>query len=351
MGSAELLRAINSLSTELRRGFGADTASHIASTAGAILGVNTVVVTDTEVIIATVGSPPDPSAIAEQTAAVIDRQRVGKPTVYQITEGASAVDVAVAMLTLDDLPVGTLHVVTGGEVAPPLAELAEFAGVVSSQLALAELEQSRTAAAEAELSALRAQISPHFVHNSLTAIAGFVNRDPDRARSLIISFAEFLRATFRTRSELSTISDEIRLVEIYLELEQARFGDRFETSLRVAPEALAVRVPFLTIQPIVENAIRHGLEHREGRGQLVISVADQGAEAQIVVEDDGVGTDPEALEEALGGRGSTPHVGVLAVDERLRRAFGPEFGLVISTASGAGTCVTMQVPKYARHLG
>ncbi len=351
MRNADLLRAINALSSELRRGFGPDTGSHIAETAALILGVDVAIVTDTDDVIASVGKLPRADAVAEQTAAVIDRQRLGTPTVYQITDGAFAIDVAVAVLQLDGLPVGTLHVVTGPDVGPPLAELAEFADVVSSQLALAELEQSRTAAAQAELSALRAQISPHFVHNSLTAIAGFVNRDPDRARSLIISFAEFLRATFRTRADLSTISEEIRLVEIYLELEQARFGDRFETSLRVAPEALAVRIPFLTVQPIVENAIRHGLEQREGRGQLSITVDDQGAEAQIVVEDDGVGTDPDALEQALSGRGSTPHVGVLAVDERLRRTFGPEYGLVISTASGAGTCVTMQVPKYARNVG
>ncbi len=348
LGTADLLAAINQLSGELQSGFGRQSAHSVASTAAAVLGLPRVVVTDTEKVLAGVGHELPHPAIEEQTATVIDRHRFEKPTVYQVASGEGSTDIAVAVFHFDDVPLGAIHVVTSPEVRPPLAELTQFAGIVSSQLALADLEQSRTAAAQAELVALRAQISPHFVHNSLTAIAGFVHRDPDRARALLGTFAEFLRATFRTRGELSNISDELQLVEIYLELEQARFGDRFETSLRVAPEVLGVQLPFLTIQPIVENAIRHGLEHREGRGLLKISVVDQGAEAQVVVEDDGVGIDPEVLAAALEGRGSTPHVGVLAVDERLRTTFGAEYGLVISTASGAGTCVTMQIPKYVR---
>ncbi len=131
---------------------------------------------------------------------------------------------------------------------------------------LAELDASRTRLMEAEVRALRAQISPHFIYNSLGAIASFVRTDPDRARELLLEFADFTRYSFRRHGEYTTLAEELRSIERYLLLEQARFGDRLQVTLRIAPEVLPVAVPFLCIQPLVENAVRHGLEGRpDGR--------------------------------------------------------------------------------------
>ncbi len=113
--------------------------------------------------------------------------------------------------------------------------------------------------------ALRAQISPHFIYNSLGAIASFVRTDPDRARELLLEFADFTRYSFRRHGEYTTLAEELRSIERYLLLEQARFGDRLQVTLRIAPEVLPVAVPFLCIQPLVENAVRHGLEAAAGR--------------------------------------------------------------------------------------
>ena len=120
---------------------------------------------------------------------------------------------------------------------------------------------------------------------------------------------------------------------------------------RRAPDAdaLPVPVPFLTIQPVVENAISHGLEARPGAGQLSISAENAGPEVAIHVEDDGVGIDPIQLERSLSGGDATSHVGILAVDTRLRSTFGPEYGLVIETGADAGTKVTIRLPKYGVH--
>ena len=255
------------------------------------------------------------------------------------------VSVAVAVLTSDDLPVGTLHVVTPHDADLDLGELEELAALISTQLALAELEQSRVFAAEAELRALRAQVSPHFLHNALTAIAGLVNTNPARARELIATLAEFLRVTFQPKQAMTTVAEELRLVEAYLELEQARFGDRFEVRLNIAPETLVVGIPFLTIQPLVENAIRHGLEARPGNGLLTIVAEDAGPEIAIHVEDDGVGIDPGQLRAAMEGADETVHVGILSVDTRLRARFGAEYGLTISTGANAGTKATVRLPK------
>ena len=112
---------------------------------------------------------------------------------------------------------------------------------------------------DAELRALRAQISPHFIYNALAAIASFVRTDPDRARELLLEFADFSRYALRRGGDFTTLADELRNVERYLVLKQARFGDRLTVSLRVAPEVLPVAILFLAIQPRVENAVLHGL--------------------------------------------------------------------------------------------
>ncbi len=347
---ADVLTSLNELALVVRNGFDRSAAEQIARTAKIILdGLAVAVTSDTE-LMATAGDGTDTwnPAVLEQTAALVDRRRVIRPTVYQLSTGRGEAEVAAAPLLADDVVIGTIHVMAdvGGS---RVTALDQFARLVSSQLQLAELDQSRAHAAEAELRALRAQISPHFIHNSLTAIAGLVNADPIMARDLIVTFAEFLGASFRTQTDLTTVAEELRLVEAYLELEQARFGNRFNVSLTIAPEALPVRLPFLSIQPLVENAIRHGLESREGEGRLKIVAENAGPEVAISVADDGVGIDPRQLERALSGRDSSSHVGILAVDTRLRSTFGDEYGLTIETGQNAGTEITIRLPKYHPH--
>ncbi len=200
---------------------------------------------------------------------------------------------------------------------------------------------------EAEVRALRAQISPHFIYNSLSAIASFVRTDPERARELLLEFADFTRYSFRRHGEFTTLAEELRSIERYLVLEKARFGERLQVTLRVAPEVLGVTLPFLSLQPLVENAVRHGLETKPTAGRVTIIAEDIGAEVVITVEDDGVGDDPERVRRALAGDPSVDSIGLGNVDERLRNTFGPDYGLVIETEVGEGTKVTVRVPKFA----
>lgn len=223
----------------------------------------------------------------------------------------------------------------------------EVARWISTQVELAELERQRTRLMEAELRALRAQISPHFIYNCLGAIASFVRTDPDRARELILEFADFTRYAFRRGGAYTTLREELRNIERYLVLEQARFGERLVVSLVIAPEVLPVAVPFLAVQPLVENAVRHGLESKTGVGHVTITAVDLGSAAEISIEDDGVGGDPEVIRAVLAGESSADSVGLGNVDARLRQAFGDQHGLVVETAPGAGTKVTFRVPKYA----
>ena len=172
---------------------------------------------------------------------------------------------------------------------------------MSGQLDLAELDASRRRLVEAEVRALRAQISPHFIYNSLGAIASFVRTDPERARDLLLEFADFTRYSFRRHGEFTTLAEELRSIEQYLLLEQASYGERFRVVLRIAPEVLPVQIPFLSLQPLVENAVKHGLEGREEGGTITVVASDLDRECEISIEDDGAGADPEAVRRALAG--------------------------------------------------
>jgi two-component system LytT family sensor kinase len=254
----------------------------------------------------------------------------------------------VAPLKASDTSIGALVAVAAGAPAPGLVQATlETARFVSTQLALAELDSSRARLARAEVRALRAQISPHFVYNALTAIASFVRTDPERARDLILEFAEFTRYSFRAHGEYTTLAEELRSIDRYLTLERARYGERLQVRLQIAPEVLPVGLPFLCVQPLVENAVRHGLSRKPGLGTVAIVARDAGAECLITVEDDGVGMDPAQLARAVDdGADAGAHVGLANVDERLRAAFGDSFGLVVDTAPGEGTKVSLRVPKF-----
>ncbi|MEU7745914.1 histidine kinase [Nonomuraea sp. NPDC049158] len=253
----------------------------------------------------------------------------------------------VVPLTTDDRVVGALAAYGPHASAGLVRAAQEVAGWVDSQLELAELDRSRTLLMEAEVRALRAQISPHFIYNSLTTIASFVRTDPERARELLLEFADFTRYSFRRHGEFTTLAEELRSIDRYLILERARFGDQLQVTLRIAPEVLPVAVPFLCLQPLVENAVRHGLESKNGVGRIAIVAEDAGAECRISVEDDGLGMEPDKLRRILAGEiAPTGGVGLANVDERLRQVYGDEYGLVVETGPGAGTKVNIRLPKY-----
>ena len=221
--------------------------------------------------------------------------------------------------------------------------VAEAASLVSAQLELKLMEEQTERLARAELRALRAQISPHFIYNALAAIAGYIHSNPEEARELLTEFAEFTRYAFRGQRPYVTLADELHYVEKYLRLERARFGDRLEVTVQVAPEVLQAVVPVLSLQPLVENAVRHGVERR-GRGRIEIVGRHMDADVELRVIDNGVGMDPSKAALILAGQGGG--VGIANVNARLQNTFGPGYGLEIESELGRGTTVTMTLPKF-----
>jgi len=337
-------------SPPLRRGLSAAAAEKSLKHLRALLGAPAVAMTDTSGLLAWDGGRShhagQPSAIAAGTLEH-GRTRVVDGADVACAESSCVVRQAiVAPLGIDEKVVGTLQVFTGPASASLVRATDEVARWVSGQLELAELDASRNRLMEAEVRALRAQISPHFVYNSLTAIASFTRTDPERARELLLDLAEFTRYSFRRHGEFTTLAEELRSIEAYLVIEKARFGDRLRVTVRVAPEVLPVVVPFLCLQPLVENAVQHGIEGRAGDGEVSITAQDADHECVVTIEDDGVGEDPERVRRVLAGDPSSGSVGLANVDERLRKAFGDDYGLVVETAPGAGTKVVVRLPKF-----
>ncbi|WP_277676213.1 sensor histidine kinase [Saccharopolyspora rectivirgula] len=255
----------------------------------------------------------------------------------------------VVPLEVEDEVRGALTIIDNGDRRRLLRAAGEVAHHVSTQLELAELQESKERLAQAEVRALRAQISPHFIYNALNTIGSLIRTDPEQARELIQEFADFTRYSFRANGLYTTLADEIRNIDRYLTLERARFGpDRLKVQLRIAPEVLPVVVPFLALQPLVENAVRHGLANKPGGGTVTVVAEDNGNEAVISVDDDGIGMDPGRLDAELADAHLTgAHVGLGNINNRMRATFGNDYALVVETEKGAGMKVTMRVPKFA----
>src|SRR5580704_12106067 len=347
----ETLHTASMAVSALRGGLTTASAASAAPALRRLLDTPAVALADTRSLLAYDGCDRHRDALARCLQEVVDSGRSKQLSAADLMCGHE-----------DDCPAGAgvaVPIAVEGTVAGAIAALApsaaadlvratgEVARFVSTHLALAELDASRTRTVQAQLNFLRAQISPHFVYNALTAIESFVRSDPERARDLLVGFAEFIRWSFREHSQYATLAEELRFVDTYLELERARFGDRLAVSLRVAPEVLPVRLPSLELQPLVENAIRHGLDGLTGTARLQISAVDGGHEAIVTVEDYGVGVDPAQLADVLAGRSGGQSVGLRNVDERLRATFGNDHGLTIETGIGAGTKVTMRLPKFS----
>ncbi|MFN8075324.1 MAG: histidine kinase [Kineosporiaceae bacterium] len=340
----------------LREGLTPAGAARAARHLRTLLGTPSIAITDAVATLAWDGEHSHHASSAARVAAGVLRSGrtavMGERDVACEEPGCPVRAAVAAAIVAQDRVVGAIVAFGPAVTAGLVRATAEVASWVSTQVELADLDRSRTRAIEAELRALRAQISPHFVYNCLATIASFVRTDPVRARELLLDFADFTRYAFRRGGDYTTLADELRNVERYLVLEQARFGERLQTRIRIAPEVLQVAVPFLCVQPLVENAVRHGLEQasrgeESEPGHVTLCAEDAGAEALIWVEDDGAGADPEVIRAILSGQSSADSVGLGNVDARLRQVFGDDHGLVVETAPGAGTKVSFRVPKFA----
>ncbi|MGH9765840.1 MAG: sensor histidine kinase, partial [Blastocatellia bacterium] len=202
-----------------------------------------------------------------------------------------------------------------------------------------EEEELRKLVAQSELMALRAQINPHFFFNALNSVASLIAEDPPRAEQLLENLAELFRHAFKPNSEISPLRQELDLVETYIEVEKVRLGDKLQFRKFVLPETLGITIPALTIQPLIENAIKHGIGQLNGGGTITLSASLRNGSLHVIVADTGAGIAPSEMND-LFNRG----VGLSNVNSRLIKLHGQASKLRVDTAVGQGTTVSFSIP-------
>jgi LytS/YehU family sensor histidine kinase len=336
---------------ELRRGLSEAGARTVAYEVFEKLGFGAVAVTDSERVLAFVGAGADHHREGDRPMRPVfeamsrDQVRVA-PLGFRVECGNASCPLgaaAIAPLRLSTGPVGALvvYATDGAPLADDDVELlGSLADQLSAQLQLSELAGTARAAASAELQALQAQIEPHFLFNCLNTIASFVRTDPERARALVLAFADYCRWTLARPGEFIPLSEELRHVESYLALEQARFGPQLSVSVDATPEALEVKLPPFLVQPLVENAVKHGKTDRPL--QLVIRARVRRGRLRVTVRDNGRGIAREAVERVLEpGVGEGEGLGLANVHRRLTTFYGEGVRL---KSGGFGTVVRLEVP-------
>lgn len=211
----------------------------------------------------------------------------------------------------------------------------------------ARAARARALQSRAELESLRAQLDPHFLFNTLQTLLELFRSEPNRAEEALERFADLLhyqQTTRRKRSGLVALSEEWRFTASYLHLEQLRLGDRLEFHLHGSPEALRQMVPTFTLQPLVENAVRHGLGPRARGGRVAIRAEVSGSVLSLEVDDDGVGAEPDSLVRTRG-------LGLRLVRDRLEALYGARARLTLDTRPEGGCTVTLDLPLDSEATG
>jgi two-component system LytT family sensor kinase len=224
---------------------------------------------------------------------------------------------------------------TGGRryLSEDLQVLQHAAGVIAEQLDLHRESEARRLVSQAELRALQSQIHPHFLFNALNALYGVIPREARGARDTVLNLADIFRYFLETRKTMVPLSEELHIVKAYLDIEQLRLGGKLRTEIRVAEEALGVLIPVLSIQPLVENAVKHAIAPAADGGVLTLEAGVDQAGLRVTVSDTGPGFSRE-------GRGG---VGLDNVQRRLELLCGGSARLDI--ASGAnGSSVSFRIP-------
>lgn len=223
-----------------------------------------------------------------------------------------------------------------------------LSSLLSLQLEIAEAEKYYQLMKEAQIKALHAQVHPHFLFNALNTIVSCVRIDPNRARQLLVSLAYYFRKNLASATEmLSTLEEEIRHVKAYLTIEEARFQDKLRVRYDIEEGFEQVTLPTMTLQPLVENAVKHGLKYMKKGSEIVISVKADGDMVKITVSDNGKGMTEEQVSQLLrtpvaSQRGAG--IGLYNVYERMKSLLGDEVRFAIVSAKGKGTTVQLIVP-------
>ena len=253
--------------------------------------------------------------------------------------------VLIAPLTRSDQVIGTIAI-CDNKFKEKLEADREFinglSSLFSSQLELSEIDYQKKLLEKAELRALQYQINPHFLFNALNTISAYCRENPDRARSLLLALSSYFRNTLSTHKEMIDIHEEIEHVLSYLEIEKARFEDRLQVNIEVSPD-LHFMVPNFIVQPLIENAIKHGMKSPLLIIDVIIEEKKEGL--SITISDNGGGIQKHIVEKLYNGSHDKDKIGLANTHHRLKSIYPNNAGLQIESKPSLGTRISMMIPK------
>lgn len=337
----------------LRRGFNQENSMTVARIIYEETGVGAVAITDREKILAFIGIGDDHhlpgtpisslntlEAIAHNEVTYADGNEVSYQCSISPTcpLGASLV---IPLVGEDSHVIGTIKLYEPktklfSTINRTLGE--GIAKLLSSQILAGRYEQQKALLAQAEIKLLHAQVNPHFLFNALNTIAAVTCDEPEKARDLIGDLSTFFRMNLKRPSEIASLAEEIEHVNAYLQIERARFSDSLTVDIDIPDSLGRVRLPAFTLQPVVENAIKHGTSQQLRPGYVAISAREDGDELVIDVQDNAGLYEPKPAGQGLG---------MSLVDRRIRNCFGPSYGVTVASDRDVFTRITIRVPLEA----
>ncbi|WP_324037896.1 sensor histidine kinase [Aeromonas caviae] len=351
--SAKALTIANRTVGIMSQGFTPEASGKIAHIVQEETGVGAVAITDTDKILAFIGTGEDhhkpgtpiTSAITLQAIAqnkVLFADGNSQPYRCSISPQCQLGSVLVIPLQGDEGVIGTIKLYEPKKrlflkINHTLGE--GIANLLSQQLLAGRLEQQQRLLVQSELKLVQAQINPHFLFNTLNTISAITRRDPGRARELLLHLSRFFRNNLKRQSGLTTLREEQEHCLSYLEIEQARFGERLTVINEIPPHLAEVQLPSFTLQPLIENAIKHGICSLLGEGRLRLFARETPEVITLCVEDNAGAWQPSGQGDGLG---------MSLVDKRLKSAFGERYGIDVQWEPEQWTRVSLTLPRQPR---
>ena len=334
----------------LSRGFSSETAREMVEVIRQETGVGAVAITDRKEILAFSGIGSDHHCAGNAVVSKLSKRALSENKVvfadgYEehfqcpLSNNCPLGSALVVPLLMDREVVGTIS------LYEPKTKLflninrsfgEGLATLYSHQLLRSRFEEQKSLLVQSELKLLQAQVNPHFLFNALNTIRAIVRKDGDQARELLLQLSNFFRTNLKRDRDIVTLEEELDHIGSYLEIEQARFGERLTVNLEIDPTLLKVQIPVFTLQPLIENAIKHGVADLLDHGCVWVRAYQQGGLVIIEVEDN-AGTYCKPIDcQGLGMR---------LVDQRLKNIYGSKFGLTVDCEPQLQTLVRVKFPR------
>lgn len=346
--SAKALKMAEKTISILSRGFDMETAREVASVIREETGVGAVAITDKENVLAFVGEGDDHHRVghaitSSETLKAIREDRIvyadggKKKWRCNRSENCPLGSVLCVPLRVDNELVGTINLfepknklflVTNKTLGEGITKL------LSDQILYSRYVEQKNLLTRAELKLAQAQVNPHFLFNALNTIIAIIRKDADRARDLLMHLSNFFRKNLKRTGDLATLEEELNHVQSYLVIEKARFEDKLQLEMDIDPALLSLKLPVFTLQPIVENAIKHGISNMLGQGQIRLLAKRETECVHIVIEDNAGNF------EARGHKG----LGMDIVEKRIKNLCGKQHGITISCIPQERTTIDITLP-------